>query len=63
MQMDVQFGTSQVCRGGSHDDAALSTSIVLNLAAGVALGEDTQRQKKMGAGTRVKLLIRLLFFL
>lgn len=46
MQMDVQFGTSQVRRGGSHDDAALSTSIVLNLAAGVALGEDTQRQKK-----------------
>lgn len=46
MQMDVQFGTSQVRRGGSHDDAALSTSVVLNLAAGMALREDTQRQKK-----------------
>lgn len=38
MQMDVQFGTSQVCRRRSHDDAALSPSIVLNFVAGMVRG-------------------------
>lgn len=38
MQMDVQFGTSQVCQRRSDDDAALSSVMVLNLDTGTALG-------------------------
>lgn len=38
MQMDVQFGTSHVCRRRDDDDAALSSLMVLNLDAGTALG-------------------------
>lgn len=43
MQMDIQFGTNQVRRRRSHDDAALSPSIMLNLVAGMVCGPLTEK--------------------